>query len=103
MLPSRQRVSRRTHVADLPQLTLALVIQHNARMATAHPIGQWLQENNLSQRQLAIKAGIPPSTVSRVLGGKRRHFSVEAAEALKRITGLSLDAILVPAKKGGRR
>ena len=68
-------------------------------MRAKHPIEGWLADHGTSQRALAEQAGIDHSTLSRYLGG-RRALSVDAARALREVTGLSLDAILAPVKRG---
>ena len=68
-------------------------------MRTKHPIEGWLADHGASQRALAEQAGLDHSTLCRYLGG-RRALSVEAARAIRDVTGLSLDAILSPVKRG---
>jgi transcriptional regulator with XRE-family HTH domain len=61
-------------------------------MARVHPIQRWLKDHNSKQRSLAEQAGIEASSLSRHLSGKQR-LSVESAEAVREVTGLSLDQI----------
>ena len=68
-------------------------------MRAKHPIEGWLADHGTSQRALAEQAGLDHSTLCRYLGG-RRALSVDAARALREVTGLSLDAILSPVKRG---
>lgn len=55
-------------------------------------IGEWLQENDVSQRQLALRMGVSPKHVSSLVNGG--SLSPDSALKLERVTGMSSSFLL---------
>lgn len=56
-------------------------------------IDSWLNENHMSRRQLAIKAGIPPSTFQSAME-RRNKMSDRMLRAIAPIMGTTVDALI---------
>jgi transcriptional regulator with XRE-family HTH domain len=70
----------------------------------AHPLARFLAESELSTAALARKARVSRPTISKVLHGRRRRFSPDAAQRLSAATGgrvsvLELLGIASPRKR----
>lgn len=50
-----------------------------------------MEENNLSQRQLAFAVGVDPAVISRVLNNKREGVGGKFIGGLLRFTGMKFD------------
>ena len=46
----------------------------------AHPLARYLEAEKLTQEEFAARAGIERTTIGRVLAGRRKRFSPEAAQ-----------------------
>ena len=68
-------------------------------------IDRWLNENHMSRRQLAIKAGIPPSTFQSAME-RRNKMSDRMLQAIAPIMGTTVDSLItsdeVESPSGGR-
>lgn len=68
-------------------------------------IDNWLNENHMSRRQLAIKAGIPPSTFQSAME-RRNKMSDRMLRAIAPIMGTTVDSLItsdeVESPSGGR-
>lgn len=68
-------------------------------------IDHWLNENHMSRRQLAIKAGIPPSTFQSAME-RRNKMSDRMLRAIAPIMGTTVDSLItsdeVESPSGGR-
>lgn len=62
----------------------------------AHPLAAYLDKHGLTQEAFADKAGLDRTVVTKVLGGKRKRFSVEAAKKIAKAThgAVSFEAAL---------
>lgn len=71
-------------------------------MTIAETIDNLLAKQNMSRRQLAIKAGIPPSTLQSAMA-RNKDFSLDMLLKIANALGVSLDTLLtikpLPAKE----
>lgn len=47
-----------------------------------HPLARYLKKRGISQGELARKAGVGRPTITKVLSGRRRRFSPDAARRI---------------------
>lgn len=56
-------------------------------------IREWLDENNMSNKEFALRTGKPEKTISNILNGKS-GITKETAQAFEIVTGISADYFL---------
>lgn len=62
-----------------------------------HPLALWIRGQNLTQREVAKRAGLDPGRLAEVFGGRRRTcFSQGDAEKLAAASGLDILLLTTP-------
>lgn len=55
-------------------------------LVVAHPLARYLEAEKLTQDELARRAKVERSTITKVLNGQRKRFSPEAANRISKAT-----------------
>ena len=65
-------------------------------------IRSWMKKKNLSQRQLAEKAGISKSKISRIIGTGEQAIDINELDAVCQVLGISTEILVLDAAQSTR-